>query len=591
MLRPVLDGAKPRAANHLTQIRGSWSLIPSAGMSTYLVTIAILLIGAGLVYQAARSREEEDEEEEEERRAWPRFLYRHGGGDALVSWYVPGTFRDFAIVLPPRYRSRGVPDGLAIRQIDSPAFYAANLFIARKLGDRPLLKEAFDRATTVLEISGNVHDPVTLDYLRDLVGFVAYALDAGGVGVIDGITQTVWSPEDWRQKVFAPGHLVPEAHVVARIDEDRANPGRMWFRTRGMRLFGRPDLGIRNISRERIEEVAAAARLVVQRQMLGARITDREPFSTAGVQPGTAWFHVGAPGDPDFLNTHLEAMPNPPGDGGGMLWYRSGFDQLAAQAPRADGSDTLARSEAWMRPQYKPGGGDAEVNFVIYGAFVSGSHEVPASYQSNGLSMGLKARLEANDQSWKQWATQVAAFERGGYAAEVHAAPHRLRIAGTVHDPDSLEYLRDLIGIITYHIDNGGVCVVDEESGLTWSASDWKRQARGAGRLRITELMQLLHTPDGAPAKVVVQTKGMRLFGRPDLRIRGVPLSREVDVMGWLLAVAEKLARGGVIVEGEPASADDLFRDVSWRTFNPVEGQPARLYEITWPQPQQAIAS
>ena len=464
-------------------------------MGPALLTIVALVLGAGLAYLLLRSRRDgSGDDGEEPRRAWPRFLFRHGGSDAMVSWYVPGTFRDFAIVIPPRYRSRGIPDGLVIRQLDSPAFYAGNLFVARKLADQPPLKEAFDRAPTVLEIAGNVHDPVTLDYLRDLIGFVTYALDAGGVGVIDGITQTVWSPDDWRKKVFAPGHLVPEAHVVALVTEDRANPGQVLWRTRGMRLFGRPDLGVRHVARERVEEVAAAARIVVQRQMLGARIADREPFFAAGLPPGLGWFHIGAPGDPEFWNTHLEAMTIPAGADAGRLWYRSGFDPLgiseaetkaeARAEGRPQGEGSLARSEAWMRPQYKPGGGDAEVAYVVYGAFVSGAHELPAGYQSIGLPHGLKARLEANDQSWKQWATFVAAFERGGYTDAVQAAPHRIRIAGTIKDPDSLEYLRDLIGILTYHVDGGGVCVVDEESGLVWSASP----SAGTGSAKIKRL-------------------------------------------------------------------------------------------------------
>ncbi len=149
-------------------------------------------------------------------------------------------------------------------------------------------------------------DARTLDYLRDVVGFLTYLADNGAVAVLDPQTFTLWSPERWRSELFAPDGPVPHRHVVILTSEDQ-RPDRLWFHTRGMRKFGRPDLSLRGVA----ESQKAPPSSTCSTDSSGSRpldgmVPEGEKIRMAGLPPGLTCHHRGDLDDPDFNNVHLE---------------------------------------------------------------------------------------------------------------------------------------------------------------------------------------------------------------------------------------------------------------------------------------------
>src|SRR5687768_10625006 len=118
---------------------------------------------------------------------WTRDYYAPAGGDPFLFYVVYGA-ADLSFQLNgSAYRCGGIPEGIDVwgytRGGDDEVFRS---FIGGPIGklfqaDRPALYEAVEGAPGCIVIRGSVPDPSTLDYLRDVIGFVAYALDNGGV--------------------------------------------------------------------------------------------------------------------------------------------------------------------------------------------------------------------------------------------------------------------------------------------------------------------------------------------------------------------------------------------------------------------------
>lgn len=188
--------------------------------------------------------------------SWPRPYYAPGGGDAYVSVAVYGRFGDIPDVPPAKYRSAGLPDGvLAFRESRGGEMYS-KLSPLMEFGRRRKRKapDVANRSPEAVFLSGGVSDPGTLDYLRDVVGFVAYLLDHGGVIAFDTPTVTFWSQNEWHARFFTPRAPVPARHVeVIAIPE---TGGLSMIRTMGLAKFGRLDLCVR--ARGRFESAVKA---------------------------------------------------------------------------------------------------------------------------------------------------------------------------------------------------------------------------------------------------------------------------------------------------------------------------------------------
>jgi hypothetical protein len=155
-------------------------------------------------------------------------------------------------------------------------------------------------------IRGELRDPDSLDYLRDTLGVVAALLDAGGVGVIDPQTLSAWSAKEWRA-TFVDDAFEPTNHVVILASPEERGAG-VWLHTRGMRLFGRPDLSCRRVKPEEVTAIQPVFNGLIRMQAAGAIIPENQPVQGVGLSEMLRCHHTGDFDDVEFNNVRLELL-------------------------------------------------------------------------------------------------------------------------------------------------------------------------------------------------------------------------------------------------------------------------------------------
>lgn len=228
-------------------------------------------------------------------------------------------------------------------------------------------------------------------------------------------------------------------------------------------------------------------------------------------------------------------------------------------------------SEApWAREYWSPGGGDALLFYVIYGD-VDVDAPVGQYYRTEQLPEELDVRLLTRSANA---AYIESCFEEGSpwdhfvkidpqLATVVKQSSSCLILQGRVTDPRSLEYLRNVVGLITFFLDHGGIAVYDIQIMKWWSPAEWRRDIFDPDApvpLRQTFLMYSDDDDQGVGRWF--HTRGMRKFGRPDISVRDVP-PHEHDVVARLCnRLIEYQAYGAVISDGETVRITGLNRVV-----------------------------
>lgn len=240
---------------------------------------------------------------------WERPYYVDSPLRPHVLSYVFGEFAGGLAPSRAKHRVSGVPAGLSIGGLAGAELLASPLLasgvLADRLAERVDLASAVRDATTCIRIAGEVVDAQSLEYMRDVIGIVAAALDAGGVAVLDPQSLSWYAPDEFRATFF--DHAEPRVlpHVAFLGSEDGA-PDRIWLHTRGMRKFGRPDVSVRGVPRAAQDAAFELVKRLVQSMALGAVIPDGQPIKMASLPPGMTCRHAGSLDDPDFNNVHVE---------------------------------------------------------------------------------------------------------------------------------------------------------------------------------------------------------------------------------------------------------------------------------------------
>ena len=210
---------------------------------------------------------------------------------------------------------------------------------------------------------------------------------------------------------------------------------------------------------------------------------------------------------------------------------------------------------SWPRPRYQAGGGAALVWLEIYGRWSGEPTEISASkHNSAGLPPQLVAQLLPNNAA--DWDGPMANLARQSNPQAWQSAldaPQKLTIRGEIADPDSLDYLRDTIGVVAASLESGGIAVFEPQILTVFGADQWRAQFFGA-EFEPTNHAIILLTPldDGA---TWLHTRGMRLFGRSDLSCRDVRAGELQGMQSVFNGLMRMMAAGARIPDGQPVSA------------------------------------
>jgi len=243
---------------------------------------------------------------------WPRPRYTPGGKPAFLFYIVYGRI-DFTT--PPsrsRYRLNGIPDGIEIMAYGPEAnpeqvsvFREGYLWNQVK-AEQPDLAVKIAEQDSCLVVRGEVIDPPTLNYFRDIVGFLTFCLDAGGVAIYDPQMFAWWSPSHWRSEAFDIARPAPRHHVTILLSDE---PDRTeWIHTRGMRKFGRPDISVHGVRAEYKEPVIELCKRFIEFLASGEIVPDGQEIRMKALPSGMTCIRQGNEDDPDFNNEHIEIL-------------------------------------------------------------------------------------------------------------------------------------------------------------------------------------------------------------------------------------------------------------------------------------------
>ncbi len=206
-----------------------------------------------------------------------------------------------------RHRVDEFPEGLEMSLLERQKHGAyMDGLLSGTLGDvlrrsEPAIYEAGRAEDCWAVIRGEPQKDTNLGYLRNSIGFVQALLETGADGVMDLQTITLYTPEEWKRRIFEP-ELDPRAHVVILISE--MEDGRLWLHTRGMRKFGRPDIGIENVPANETGPAGQIVDQMIYYSALGALFTKPAKLHAMDrvwlVRPEL----TGSIDDPDFNNAH-----------------------------------------------------------------------------------------------------------------------------------------------------------------------------------------------------------------------------------------------------------------------------------------------
>jgi hypothetical protein len=245
-------------------------------------------------------------------REWLRPHYVPCGKRPFLFYVVYGHVDATRTLSRSKYRSNGIPDGcdvMAYGPTQHPSQVAAfrDGYLWEQLTTKaPELAARVAAQDCCLVLRGEISDPSTLNYFRDILGFLTFCLDAGGVAIYDPLMFKWWDPSEWRSNVFDIDSPAPRHHVVILVSID--SDGTEWIHTRGMTKFGRPDISVHQVGPQRKNAVIDLCNRFIELLAFGGTVQDGQEVRLNSLPSGMKCFRRGSEEDPDFNNEHIEIV-------------------------------------------------------------------------------------------------------------------------------------------------------------------------------------------------------------------------------------------------------------------------------------------
>lgn len=246
----------------------------------------------------------------------------------------------------------------------------------------------------------------------------------------------------------------------------------------------------------------------------------------------------------------------------------------------------------WSRPHWTRDEAKAMLLYFVFGAFAVEPRIDLSAHGNRGLPQGVEIMRIPRDRlaHWEGHPLRGALGEilREGNPAAfdvARKAPECLMLRGELDDADSLEYLRDTLGVVTALLEVGGVAVVDPQILEVFSAEAWRVRHAGVDASAMRNHVLILSQDDGNGG-VWVKTRGMRKFARPDISIRRVPQAEAQRAGAVAARLADWQARGMRFGDGSTVAVEGLPSDLKITRGGSLD-DPAfnnTHLELEWPR-------
>jgi len=221
------------------------------------------------------------------------------------------------------------------------------------------------------------------------------------------------------------------------------------------------------------------------------------------------------------------------------------------------GFDMTDEIKTWERKHYVDGGGHPQLFYVIYGKIDSSLPLSRVMYRSSGCPQGITIQAYGKNKhpdvpaSFREgYVWDELAAKEPQFASSVTQCEHCLIVRGSPADSSTLNFLRDVVGLITYLLDHGGFAVYDPFILQWWNKEAWKEAIFSAEPPMLLRHVVILVSKEDDPVLNWYHTRGMLKFGRPDISIHGVPSQHEAGVLELCKQLMERQAHGQIIPDG-----------------------------------------
>jgi hypothetical protein len=207
---------------------------------------------------------------------------------------------------------------------------------------------------------------------------------------------------------------------------------------------------------------------------------------------------------------------------------------------------------SWPRPYWQSGDEEAVLQFYVFGKFEAELLIPSPRYGSPGLPEGVDIQRFQNAvlRRWEGYPLngslgQLIKEDTPEAYESARIAPEVLVVRGVMKDADTLDYLRDTLGVLAGMLDVGGTAILDPQILTLFDADHWRRHYLVKGGAPPRSHVLILRSDEGAPDRSWVHTRGMRKFARPDISLHNVPESA-LDRAGVLCERLVELSSLGV---------------------------------------------
>lgn len=264
---------------------------------------------------------------------------------------------------------------------------------------------------------------------------------------------------------------------------------------------------------------------------------------------------------------------------------------ISAATARIPDMEKDDKSSIWPRPQWRNSGDPAVVLYFAFGDLGAVPTIPGERYRTRGIPPGVDVLHQRNAElaTWPGYPLsgglgRVLRQDQPHLVAHASRASDVLMLRGTLADPPSLDYLRDVTGVLTGLLDRGIDIVVDPLTLTIFDAASWHKHHRGDDLFDVRRHVLILNSPDDAPGTARVHTRGMARFARPDIDIRAVPAAAAAAMGQLAEQLASYQALGGIIAEGHQIDIEPLGQPLRARRMA-RSGSPEdnTRIEFVWP--------